>query len=600
MSVPDTQKRLRQWLEWKLDEGACLGLTWIDKENGIFKFPWYHYRDVSEEDKPHLFKVFVDWAKFTNKYKEGDKLDYPKFKHNLRCALNKLKDDFEKLEDNSANKEDPHVVYRFVSSTVCPQLRSPCASEYSNNLNTSEEKFQDKIIPVVVQNLAAEYVGEFSPNQYYKSEGLSNGSQDVQFQNQFLEMNRSAPNDSPEVQFQDHILEMNRSAPNVSQDVQFQNHFLEMNGSVLNGGQGFEEHFDMNMLVPNDNKAVPLDNCYDFLLSAQSQQGAHYNVNPSQTSPVFTTEHAQPTSSSYNANYQDISHQVYPPPAFPSDLAALNSGELIYLQPSTELPMSGLGSLNTPKTSFELGSLCQPICAGASHGVGLKAEHKHGMNVKVSYGQPPVIMLSENVDENGCRLYFGDRLLARTQYGKDMYGPKDVTDIMLPIVDQCSTEISDKYRTVIADILKEMDRGFSLTFDSGDIYAQRLCRSRVYFCDANFNSTCLDRKSKTPEKVFDFRNFQTKLAADATKLPPAHFYLTIGLEANPAHKNGPMSKIPVSVCVTHLTAERLYNEAQAQRRGRCDSMQPQHSGLDSCDQLLEMYKGLTINPIDKQ
>lgn len=518
----DTQKRLRSWLENKLNEGDCVGLVWKNKDEGIFNFPWFRFKDIAKEMRPQAFKVFVDWAMFTNNMKfKGAEPDYPKLKHNMRCALNKLKGDFEKLHDNTHIKEEPHIVYRFNNSTGSSQISSP-SSEYGNNFDSNEDKFYDKNIPQVVHSLSPEYKSE-------------QGSQ-----------------------------------------------FSNIQPVIYVAG-------------PNGSQEIPQTYYPDFLSSPH----AEYYPDQDQCLPVFAAEYAYAVSSPMSASYNDVGHEDHAQPSLPSDLEALNSMDLIGLETSAALPMSGVSSLNTPNTSLELDALIQPVASGTG------PKEDLNLNVKVSYGQPFVTMMNETVGENGCRLYFGNRLLAETKFDQDLYGPRELTDIMLPIVEQCSTVISEQYMQVITDILKQTDRGFTLTFKDGDIYVQRLCRSRVYLCDANFNSTCLDRKSKTPEKAFDFHNFCSKLddckkfPDKQIKLPPSHFYLTIGIEANPAHKNGPFSKVPILICVTHLTADKMYNQAQAWKRELGDSMQPAYSGLDSCDQLLEMYKGLTINPLDK-
>ena len=511
--VPDNQKKLRPFLEYKLDTGDCHGLTWKDRENGIFKFPWYHYKEVSDANKPIVFKIFLDWARLTNKdlLDEKGQLNYPAFKHNMRCALNKMKGDFEKLVDNSRNKEDPHIIYKFVSPTATQQ--SPTRNESQDNFNTNEDKFHDKYIPVVVHSLAAEHFNDLS--------------------------------------------------------CQFQSNMNGSHTAVVNGSQ----------IVPQANW-YDSQHFTDYLLSPQSSPQSYGKS--LQNTEVNDSEWSQTNSSSYNANYADF--------AYPSDLESVDFTDLISPQNSNDLPMSGLSSLNTPETSLELGACAMPGNNTASS--------KYLMSIKVCYGQPPVTMMNQQVEENGCRLFFG--VFPRTECDEGIFGPKGVTEIMLPIVEQCTAQIPEKQKYIIQNILKEMDRGFTLTFnEGGDILAQRFCRSRVFVCDANFDSKCLKRKSKDPLKVFDFQFFQSKLkdcqkSEKNSKPPPAHFYLTIGNDVNPAYPSGPMSKILINVCVTHLQAEIMLKKAKLLNWGKSDSMQPEDSLPDSMDELLDQYKSMNL------
>ncbi|RUS79088.1 hypothetical protein EGW08_013141 [Elysia chlorotica] len=530
--MADTQKKLRPFLENKLNLEDCPGLIWISKEHGVFKLPWYHFKDVSDEKKPVVFKVFEDWAKLNKKESLDEKgqPNYPVYKHNMRCALNKMKGDYNKLQDNSKIKDDPHIIFQFVNSTACQQ--SPCPDVNQNNFNTNEDKFHDKNIPEVVRTLATDF---------FNDEGIIN-------------------------QF---------PVPNI--------HGLEENAAMGTN----------NQVVPQANwHDSSLNQFPDFLLSPQASP-----IHPMESSPMQDSESSQIDSSCYNANYAATSEET-PAYVLPGDLLALDSNDLIPSQTAGDLPVMGSSSLNTPETSLELGALCQAAWALPSNNTAVvETQWKHSMNVKISYGQPPVTMMNETVGENGCRIFFGEQLLAGTQYSHELYGPRDVTDLMLPIVDQCVTQVPDKQKRIISAILNEMDRGFTLTFNqNGDILAQRLCKSRVYFCNANFQSECLDRKSKVPQKVFDFSYFLSKLNERPSKLPPAHFYLTIGVEVNPVHKSGPMSKVLITVSVTHLAAEAHLNLMQQQKREQKDSMQPEQSLPDSMDRFVELYKGLTIDP----
>ncbi|GFR99363.1 interferon Regulatory Factor [Elysia marginata] len=523
-----TPHRLRNWLINKLDMGDCPGLTWISKEEGIFKVPWYHQKDVPEQMKPIAFKVFIEWAKFTNSshYKEGQTPDYSHSKRNFRCALNKMTDHFEKLQKNTELKDDPHIIYKFRSSFSSQQTLSPSMNSQDclNATQDIDSFIDDNVIPETVYGLLSE----------------------CPIQNQR------------------------------------QNNAL-----------------GMDWLVANDTQDVLHTTRCEFLHGITFQDGLEYNDRLSQVSPAYVSQAISPP---LNAKWEDINTEAYPQHHSFIDVDVPNFDDFIVPPNSEAQPMSGVSSLHTPETSLEPGSFCHSACFMSPQNTTAVAQSQHGMSMRVYYGQPAVTMMNETVGENGCRLYFSNLLVRRTQLEEKMFGPRGITDKMLPIVDQCAEgQIKETDKTNICEILKEMDRGFTLTFKDGDIYAQRFCRCRVFFCDANFRSSSLDRRSKVPQKVFDFKNFMSELndcvksSGNPSKLPPAHFYLTIGKNVNPGNKDGPMSKVPISICITHLAAEQLYNETLALKRGQLDSMQSLYSDLDSLDRKIQLENGEALD-----
>ncbi|KAG5449469.1 Interferon regulatory factor 4 [Clonorchis sinensis] len=112
----EVRVRLRPWLESRLDQGWIDGLSWIDKEKGIFKIPWKHHskHTWTEEDAA----IFKDWAVVTGRFRPGvDEPDWPMWKTRLRCALNKAPDIQEVKQHHDLHCDEPFKVYRFISKT---------------------------------------------------------------------------------------------------------------------------------------------------------------------------------------------------------------------------------------------------------------------------------------------------------------------------------------------------------------------------------------------------------------------------------------------------------------------------------------------------
>ena len=68
--------------------GNCPGVVWEDQAQQMFRVPWKHLHN--REWTPEYSQLFLEWAKHTDKYKEGDKIEYARWKTQLRCAMNKL------------------------------------------------------------------------------------------------------------------------------------------------------------------------------------------------------------------------------------------------------------------------------------------------------------------------------------------------------------------------------------------------------------------------------------------------------------------------------------------------------------------------------
>ncbi|KAK7491397.1 hypothetical protein BaRGS_00017375 [Batillaria attramentaria] len=152
------RQRLKPWLEAKINSGRFPGLTWVNKEQGIFRITWKHggRADWSEQDA----LIFKEWAIHTGRYREGtDAPDWPSWKTRLRCALNKLPDIQELRELSCYDEPNPYRVYKFVdrkgSGSSSPPHRDQTLSAEDGTCHSGHPAFQQQgSRPSVIQTPA--------------------------------------------------------------------------------------------------------------------------------------------------------------------------------------------------------------------------------------------------------------------------------------------------------------------------------------------------------------------------------------------------------------------------------------------------------------
>ena len=60
MSEGDSRKRLRPWLEAKINSGTIPGLYWVNEEKNMFRIPWKHAgKQDWTPDQSQLFMVSI-------------------------------------------------------------------------------------------------------------------------------------------------------------------------------------------------------------------------------------------------------------------------------------------------------------------------------------------------------------------------------------------------------------------------------------------------------------------------------------------------------------------------------------------------------------
>ncbi|CAG5117323.1 unnamed protein product [Candidula unifasciata] len=254
--------------------------------------------------------------------------------------------------------------------------------------------------------------------------------------------------------------------------------------------------------------------------------------------------------------------------SLPSDLMSVESADLC--------------SMNLPPTSYYFS---ESHCNAAERSV---------MHITVKYGFPHCNVLLSQVAANGCRLYFGAPKLEYTVMEEELFGPKTVSQIEMPHVKN-NTEICDEQKRFISELLDGMERGVVLTYKDGDIFAQRLCRTRVFVSDGAAESKLLDRKDTTPKKVFDFAAFKTELdhfnVTKISPMPKHFFYLTFGQEIKHG-RSEPLGCIVIHVQVVHAGAAEYASKVSLSDASQ--SFSKFVSSLDTNDQLLLQFKNMNV------
>ncbi|BFZ22720.1 hypothetical protein BsWGS_25759 [Bradybaena similaris] len=124
------------WLRSVVESGRCPGVSWINEINGVFQIPWSNQksRTWQKEDS----SVFLEYAKHTGKFKPGDKMDFPKWKQNLKSAINKNRY-IERLRvrDNLMGPK-PYRVYRFLNEKT---ERKKSNDDFPDDINNEAVDF---------------------------------------------------------------------------------------------------------------------------------------------------------------------------------------------------------------------------------------------------------------------------------------------------------------------------------------------------------------------------------------------------------------------------------------------------------------------------
>uniref|UniRef100_A0A0B6YNU9 IRF tryptophan pentad repeat domain-containing protein n=1 Tax=Arion vulgaris TaxID=1028688 RepID=A0A0B6YNU9_9EUPU len=377
-SQRESRKRLRPWLERMIESNTCPGLVWENKEERTFRIPWRHFNNKDWDEK--YSKIFMEWARHTGKYHEGDKLEYPVWKTRLRCALKKIPEILELQEQHHPEDPDPYRVYKFVDSPSIKKFgdidseysASPgSSSSFLMNSPAAKDYLETSVTPPPQQYFENTFLGPKQssnvPTVVYDEESfnynnLSVKTEDVLYPHGFASTGRDTQYDHPKLdqgQFQGQFADFNHY--NISSEPNFLD---QMSSSSQN-------YSGLNSIVATSRPELSL---LESSLLAAGMQSGNENIKAS----------------------------------LPSDLMSVESSDLCAASISDDPSLSVLQDRHS-------------------------SSNVHVMQLNVKYGFPSNTVLQNKVGVNGCRLYFGAPQLQHTSFEEELFGPKTVTQIEMPM-----------------------------------------------------------------------------------------------------------------------------------------------------------------------
>ncbi|XP_078606839.1 interferon regulatory factor 8-like [Branchiostoma floridae x Branchiostoma japonicum] len=197
------------------------------------------------------------------------------------------------------------------------------------------------------------------------------------------------------------------------------------------------------------------------------------------------------------------------------------------------------------------------------------------VKVSVQYRGRQVLEESHS-NPSGVRIYHGSPIkeIVATQVipgdgRQKLYGPENATHVILPL---CEPHMhSQKQLDVTRELLKHAERGVVLQFSNGDVWATRLCQTKVFWLDPNKPDMSLplklDRDLRT--KVFDYaqgflpllQNYARNVGG--SKKPRPYFKMCFGQSWG---AEDPFESNLIAVTVQQLTAETQLNTVSQYRQ----------------------------------
>ncbi|GFO49555.1 interferon regulatory factor [Plakobranchus ocellatus] len=569
-TAPESRMKFSAWLLQKVSEGSCPGLEWLDKEQMLFRVPWFHYN--RSEDVSTDFQIFREWAAYTGSYGPGDVENYPKWKTNFRCAIRKVPDIAEVKEMHSNKFEPaPFRVYRFVRGCG-PTPPSAWGQDFAKTSDTSMSP-------------------HCSSSAHTTNDVMMTSSSSDDIEQMSEEPSNVLPASS--LKREDIFLPpcpygTGANIPNIVIEPQPHSDFCQSHQNELEG-QG-QSH---GQLQERDS----------FLLNANNQ-GEARSVSGHDNSAVENLENRDTVffekafssglEKSIPGQEEEREQRGEESMSIPSDLRSVKSDDLF----TGHVSFSSSASQESGRGE----ELPYPECFSAEHA---------GFTITAFYGshQEKVFERSLHCNDKSCRIFFGKPKAGFANIDERIYGPPDAIQLELPDAGECSTT-SVRQMEYMDAILQEMHRGVVLSIHNGDIYAKRLCRTRAFVYDHNKLSWPLSRKSNLPEKIFDFQKFKIEFdrykkltessatscsgGVSSISMPASFVYLTFGHRLALEVTGNSLSKVLVTIMVKHTQAEQMKRSLQSNLRLDDFSSDNFLSSRDTIDKMIASCSFISI------
>lgn len=631
------------WLKSVVESGVCPGMTWVDEENGTFRIPWSNQksRNWQKEDS----SVFFEYAKHTCKFKPGDKLDFPKWKQNLKSAINKNRFIERVRHQDCLSSPKPYRVYRFIlnngvrkkcDESICDLGKSMTYQEQS--IMEATEGLTNTAVPACERNLSASWSAlpfkSVMQDKYLVSDPNLPLSPDLP---------RGDFCDQPQGNIPTIVCDDNEPGQDnqTSSSVTFDLVSMEEDRAVATDSKFSSKGTHHKTEIIGD---AAMEDLNSPLLTGQNNSKSFQPTSIEQpglekmSQTAYVTSHKIPEFVASNSSYciyQNTPHNWGLDGTMSLkthfNTAVTNSLDSLYL-PSKNTNSTGTrvhsgesGSTATPESCSisEMGkftehapdfsSIASPPYLGsqimtyrqyegpkATHNANSKAQCGSDgslMHIEVLYGTPHRTVKRVKITSvnDSCRLFFGSVNCATMQ--KAIQGYQDAEDIELPAVDKL--DYTEKTKATIRELLNQMELGIVISYKNGDIYVERRCLPRVYLSDGVSKSESLPRSTKkrpdVETKAFDFNGTFT-LSLEKHKncgdepVPKDHFFLTIGYEILP-NDESPTRLVPVYIVVRHvLAAQQRFQILGASTI----APNPMFSDPNSFDKTIALFKEIDL------
>ncbi|CAH1270425.1 IRF4 [Branchiostoma lanceolatum] len=502
VAVPDNSRdRLRPWLYSMVDRGEVPGVEWLDADQKKFKIPWKH-AGKHEYDQDRDSKLFKEWAVHTGKFRPGiDKPEPAVWKTRLRCALNKHPKIHEvKNESQPEDPINPYKVYVFSEKPIKNNGKERHRSGSVSSSNSSDG-YEDSRSPEDAVTLAG-------PQQIITAvttSGVCLGNSPPRIQT-FTE---------PQT-YTTTTASLGDTATSSVREDSLQKILQDMAGD-----QAMQELLQGMQAVPG---LCPPDGFTIQEVAMDVTTAANPAVI---TEPLYT-----------NAPIKIETQQLA----------------------NVDMTQLGVGAEVTCEEDMETDDVManKPVATVAPE---LRIYPAHELDIEVVYYKAGKVFQHHVTNKSGCRLWFGDRNQPNLRQNVDpnlspyLYGPADAEQILLPPRQPSNRQKDDH---VVQGLLDNMERGLVLTTEGGNLYATRLCKTKVFWKsndNRNLHAERLEREQRV--SVFDYQTYLRELSvygnAGGPK-PKSEIIFSLGKSWS---DDVPLENTPIYVIVRSRTAHNL-------------------------------------------
>ncbi|XP_025115553.1 uncharacterized protein LOC112576908 isoform X2 [Pomacea canaliculata] len=277
------------------------------------------------------------------------------------------------------------------------------------------------------------------------------------------------------------------------------------------------------------------------------------------------------------------------------DLLDIDRKDLVRFDPDLSLSKisfdQNISSLNMTSTS-SMGIEATAVPLGTQTQQGLQCNGQE-MKVTVRFFEKPVLQV-QVTSKSGCYLYYKQPSMSRFQPSLDWCqgdGSAKVEQILIPFTPGMQPEQQDKH---MISLLGNMEQGFHIFSKDGDLYVQRMCKTRIYAgLPGQTGEAVMIERQNNAFKIFDFHGYffpaleQYKMQRGPR--PSPNVILALGQNFNTESEI--YKKLFITITVGHVFADQLLRQLSSilpAANDTCD--ESMHiSSSDNFDQILSEW-----------